>query len=497
MNNTVIFPYNSNFPYRPKPKEPTELDLLFDLAGEFRPFATEFGQAWVSVPLGERGHQVMPLRSPWFREWFWREYRLRHARPRPKPHNLRTVIRTLEAQAFAGPASERPVATRFTAFGWRRGPAMTEPSEAFLDLPNRHGEVITITPEGWSVTPGLHVSFHRPRAMQPLPKPEKPADPTHLLARLRALLNPATERDWRRCLAWLVSALHPAGPYPILVLHGPAESGKSTAARLLRSLLDPSWTPCRPLPRTDRQFLDLAFHNHIVAIDEVQRLSAKTVHRLTQLSSGASFSFKERGDDREPIPIFLRRPAILVLDRPPAHPSLAARSLTVQTKAFTADTRRLEPDVWQEFTTLHAQLLGLICDAVSAALRNLPNIKPPSLPRLADAALWAAAAAEVFGLTPEDLLAAFDPDDPEPTPQPQQNNPDITNVQLSPAPETTSPAHASPPAASPSLSPPRQDLSIQFSRVTPAKASPAYNEQMPVPVMRPRAMRPPRRRTAR
>ena len=47
-----------------------------------------------------------------------------------------------------------------------------------------------------------------------------------------------TEDDLKLVLGWLVMAFNPRGPYPILVLNGEQGSAKSTAARLLRSILD-------------------------------------------------------------------------------------------------------------------------------------------------------------------------------------------------------------------------------------------------------------------
>src|ERR1019366_2709323 len=49
-----------------------------------------------------------------------------------------------------------------------------------------------------------------------------------------------------RCLAWLLAALRTHGPYPILILRGPSGCGKSLAARILRTLIDPSASPFTP-----------------------------------------------------------------------------------------------------------------------------------------------------------------------------------------------------------------------------------------------------------
>ena len=60
----------------------------------------------------------------------------------------------------------------------------------------------------------------------------------HPLARLRALLNLSGEPSWEIVVDWLLDAMRPAGPHPVLILQGPTGSGKSCAARLLASILE-------------------------------------------------------------------------------------------------------------------------------------------------------------------------------------------------------------------------------------------------------------------
>ena len=49
-------------------------------------------------------------------------------------------------------------------------------------------------------------------------------------------------------VAWMLAALRPKGPYPVLVLQGEQGSSKSTTERLLRASVDPNTatTDCQP-----------------------------------------------------------------------------------------------------------------------------------------------------------------------------------------------------------------------------------------------------------
>ena len=57
------------------------------------------------------------------------------------------------------------------------------------------------------------------------------------------------EEELALVLAWLVQALCPTGPYPILCLYGQQGSAKSTTTRVLRTLIDPCTDLSRAEPR--------------------------------------------------------------------------------------------------------------------------------------------------------------------------------------------------------------------------------------------------------
>ena len=62
------------------------------------------------------------------------------------------------------------------------------------------------------------------------------------------MLNVADD-DWPLILAWLVAALIPDLPHPVLLLRGEHGTAKSSAARLLTSLIDRCASQLRTAPR--------------------------------------------------------------------------------------------------------------------------------------------------------------------------------------------------------------------------------------------------------
>ena len=66
-----------------------------------------------------------------------------------------------------------------------------------------------------------------------------------------------------------------------------------------------------------------------------------------------------------------------------------------------------ELDLWQRFERERPFVLGALLDAVSAALRNLPETRLRSLPRLADFCLWVTAAEAGLGWKPGTFVWAY------------------------------------------------------------------------------------------
>jgi hypothetical protein len=368
-----------------------QVDILLNYAATATPFVSSTGQAFLSLPLDAFSQQVCSVYSPRIRDWLIAAFYRDHHQP-PSPYALRQTIRTLAARANCSGTS-RSVERRVAARGNPH-----HPDAILLDLANPHGEIVEITSDGWHVTTDPTAPFLHSRGNLELPSPHQPPATSHqLLSTLQRLLH-LSVADSHRTLVWLLAALHPQGPHPILVLDGPPSSGKSTAARMLRALIDPSAAPLFSLPLSESELVALATLNWILAFDHTGKVSPNISATLCRLSTGAAIRQREKGDEREPTVQEIHRP-ILITAAPGWNPdeSLAERTLTIRLAPLTPATRRTEAELWQEFETLHQTLLAALCDATSTALRAkreqppAPNPQPPT-PRLPDAAQWAIAA---------------------------------------------------------------------------------------------------------
>ncbi len=369
------------------------------------PFFSREGQPCASIPTHVDACRIFPLRSADFRDWLTANY-YSEFESAPSSTALRAAIRTLEARAQYGDAPAQKIDRRLSFEG-----DPFAPSKIFLDLANSDGEILEITSQGWNITDNLRHSFRQSPSTLPLPVPQPATinqEPTTnnqqpapgALDEFAKLfqLSPSART---RIFTWLIAALRPIGPYPILVLRGPVSSGKSTLARALRVSIDPSTAPLRRLPERDRELLQLALQNWVLVFDHVHRVPIKISEALCAIASGDALEVAQP-DARDDALVEIARPMILIapLDeaQAPWNPprSLANRSLTVDLAPIAAP--RPEAAVWSSFDALRAPVLAVLADAVSMALQRIRDIDLGNIARFPDCAAWAAAAAPALSL---------------------------------------------------------------------------------------------------
>ena len=397
---------------------PSGFDAFLRITQRGTPFTAVGGRAFMRLPAQSfGGFRTLPIRSRAFRQWFF-DQSFSVYDTVPTAHAFSAILHHLDAQAARDPdCCNIPVPYRIDS----RGPS-SAPEKILLDLANPNGQFVEITPQGWRVNSGEGFPFETSPATCSLPAPEQPpeqpnAPPTDSpLDTLRRILNLGApdSPDWLRCLAWLLAALRPGGPFPILILRGPSGCGKSLAARILRTIVDPASSPFTPLPSSARELLTFARLNWVLAFDHVSTLTPQIAAALCRLATGVGVALREPGQ-REPLQLFIKRPILLtVTDTWTPPPDLAARALIVTLPPLAEDARRPEPEIGGIFQQAFPRILGALCTAVSHALACQP-LPQPSHSRHAAALAWAQAAAPALNCTPREMLEAFDtppPSDP-------------------------------------------------------------------------------------
>jgi len=301
-------------------------------------------------------------------------------------------------------------------------------SEIWVDLANPFWETIRITARGWSIVDSLisntrqHysrrfdgvvldgplVKFRRPRGMLSLPHPTRPGDLNRLLKYLNLPDGREGEDAFKLIVAWLVQAVRPHGPYPVLVLSGEQGSAKSTVSRVLKELLDPSSVLLRTTPRDERDLAITASNNWMIVFDNLSGVSIKMSDALCRLATGGGFSTRQLYTDEEEMLFSSTRPTILNgIDSVVSRNDLADRSIFVNLPAISETERITEKGLMAEFEKDRPYILAGLFDATSTALRNFENVELEAVPRMADFATWVAAAEPALPWAEGEFLKAY------------------------------------------------------------------------------------------
>ncbi|HEX6895938.1 MAG TPA: hypothetical protein VF146_11735 [Bryobacteraceae bacterium] len=388
-----------------------QASVLLKLARQATPFTSQDGQPCASVPGPAESRQVYPIRSAAFRDWLIAEFLKIYEAP-PSQDAFRALMRTLEARAAH---TEYPPQKLDYRVGFEGDPFA--PSKIILDLANGHGDVVEIDSHGWRVRDNFEHPCRQSLTTLPLPPPvpasaDGSTPSTTAFDRFTKLFT-LSALDRATISAWLINALRPTGPYPILVLEGRPCSGKTLLARALHFLVDPSPALTRRLPGDDGELLRLAYDNWILAFDDTYRIPFKMADALCSVSQGAALRLRQP-DSRDAVELQIARPIILVAPYDDSNPgwtpprSLSNRTVTV--RRLPIQRMRPESIIWSEFQALHPELLAELAQAVATALRRVREVEVPNVARFPDAAMWSAAAAPAFGLTePVAIEALSDP----------------------------------------------------------------------------------------
>jgi hypothetical protein len=375
--------------------KPTQADRLLALLHEAELWHTPERRSFLTL-----GGEDYPVNSLEVRRLLVHRYEQRYGTA-PGGDAVTAARAVLDAKAvIEGP--EYPVYVR-----------VAEHAGAILiDLGTPDRTAVTITADGWTLGDQPPVRFLRPPGLRPLPRPVaggsvellrpfvnlRPVDPTE---------NPH-DADWRLLVAWLLAALRPVGPYPLLGVEAEQGGGKTTLTRIVRALIDPASAGVRAAPKNEQDLVIAASNSHVLALDNLSYVRDWLSDALCRLSTGGGLGTRELYSDANEVLFDVRRPVVLNgITELAARGDLRDRIVALDLPPIPEARRRDERRFWRDFEAACPAILGALYSAVSGALRLLPTTTLEHAPRMADFALWATAAEPGLGWPAGSFLASY------------------------------------------------------------------------------------------
>ena len=222
--------------------------------------------------------------------------------------------------------------------------------------------MVEVDDEGWRLVVRTPVKFRRTRGSQRLPEPERRGS----LEELPLLQCRSSWLDINQ--SFLVAAPRPGFPLPILVAKGEQGAGKSTACRMISSLIDPRTSALRGVPREVRDLTAAARNSWLVCFDNLSRLPEDLADAACRLATGGGFGGRQLYSDHDEAIFDATRPLVFnaIPDLGTARPDFLDRALIVEFLSITPEMRRDEAEFWREFSELQPRIVGALLDAAVA-----------------------------------------------------------------------------------------------------------------------------------
>jgi 5S rRNA maturation endonuclease (ribonuclease M5) len=378
----------------PSPGPRPQADQILDLAAEAGYELMHDRQGTAFARIRANGHwEAWPVGSSAVRSWLTLLFHNQHDRA-PNLTALNTAVNALQARArFEGTTVEL-----HNRVAWCN-------DAIYYDLCDAEWRAIRITSDGWEIDDSPPPLFRRYGHQLAQVTPMTGGN----LKVLFEILPIKDSEMQMLVLAHLASALIPSISHPVLILHGPQGSSKTISSRVIRRLIDPSVAEAVSLPDKPEQLIQTLAHHWMPVFDNVSVLPRWVSDTLCRTATGEAFSKRTLyTDDDDFIWSFRRCPVINGINVAAVQPDLLDRSILIGLEPISSDQRRSEKEIWKQFDNQRPMLLGALFTALSAAMREKPNLLPCSLPRMADFAHWGMSIALATGTAPRAFLAAYD-----------------------------------------------------------------------------------------
>lgn len=316
-----------------------------------------------------------------------------------------TMKSTLASLYFDEHASVAGSAALEDALAVLRGQAMkTEPrklairygrdgDKIVVDLGRVDGKAVEIDAAGWSVVDRSPILFERTQLVGELPDPVEGGT----VEDLRGLLNIGDD-DFDVLVGWMVAAMIPDIPHPILFLSGGHGTGKTTTAKMIVNTFDKSDAPVRTQPRDVETYALSVAGSYSTVFENVSKIPEWQSDAMCRTVTGDAFTRRKLYSDRELSVVSFRRVlAITTIEAGSLRGDLADRLVLVELATIDDKSRRDEGEIDPRFAEIAPRLLGAFCGLLSKTLAARPHVRLERRPRMADFARVLAAVDAVRG----------------------------------------------------------------------------------------------------
>ena len=263
-------------------------------------------------------------------------------------------------------------------------------NKLYLDLADEKWRVVVISQEGWRILNNSPINFVRFKNTLPLPEPRQSGK--NILDELRKLFNLENEKDFYLIIDFLLNILSPFESYIGLALIGEQGTAKTTAARIIKHILDPDRKTKLTTPKNEEDLIISSRTSKLLLFDNLSKCTQKFSDSLCRLLDGSGIAKRRLFTDEDESVLYASSPIILTsITNPFMYPDLLDRIVMLNLKPIDSKKRKTEEEIFKKLGEIHPYILGSLFDLTSKALKNIEKVDLKNKPRRADFAVWLAA----------------------------------------------------------------------------------------------------------
>jgi energy-coupling factor transporter ATP-binding protein EcfA2 len=357
----------------------SQADIIYEMIKGLT-VVNDIDAQYVQIPIDDHT-ELYPLMSRDFMSWVTLQYYELYGTT-PSIVNVRNAINLLSAfNQFGSPRTDT----------YNRVARCDE--SIIYDLTNDKWQAVNINKSGWNLIPCppfFRRYTHCREQITPISSESTDID---------RIFNYINIKNNQRSLfvALLVSYFIPDIPHPVMVIYGERGSGKSTASKIVKEIVDPSILQACTIPQDKNDMYQLLHHHWYVGFDNITALNTDISDIICRAVTGEGIFKRKLFSDSDDITYSYRRciglnGTSLMVTRE----DLLDRSLLFELERIEGKARLEERSIWPDFERNKAYILGSVFTILSRALSLVDKIQLDELPRMADFAKWGFAITEAI-----------------------------------------------------------------------------------------------------
>lgn len=365
-------------------------DYLFDIISKHKMLYDD-KNCYIALKSGNFFGRFLYSPSQTLKDWLAYEYKIL-AGKYPSEAILRPFLSTLNF--FIRNNGEK--GTFYNRFHWSN-------HKIYIDLGNNDFSTVEISTDGHKIISPSPIYFNRFNPIKEIKIGAEEIDPFSIFD----FINIKSDDSKLLTLVWMITSCLPQIEKPMLIITGSAGSGKTTAARLIKSIFDPSEAIDNSPPKNEDD-LALVFHEKAIPlIDNVQSLNNTFSDSFCRAVTGISFQKRMLYTNSEMICLSYRRsPIITSITIPSTNDDFLSRAIIVTMKNIDECSKVNLSSIVDRFERVRPNIVFTFIEILKRAMSILPSIKVNYKTRMGDFDTWGCAIAKALLRDPNEFMRA-------------------------------------------------------------------------------------------